>query len=64
MVQVMKEPKPSACPYCDLSMGTRGMDRCRFCDGTGSVFWVKKRCFPNTKEGYDKAKALLNEEPL
>lgn len=49
------EPKPTTCPFCDFGSGMRGMDRCAKCDGTGSVFRVGLRTFPNTKEGYDEA---------
>ena len=49
------EPIPVSCPYCDFSRGTRGMDRCAKCKGTGSVFWVGNRTYPNTKEGYEDA---------
>ena len=48
-------PKARRCHHCDLSMGTRGMDRCGKCDGTGSGFQVGLRFFPNTQEGYEAA---------
>ncbi len=48
------EPKPTACPIC--FQGYRGMDRCAKCDGTGSIFIVGGKSFPNTKDGYEKAK--------
>lgn len=48
-------PKATGCSHCDFSSGTRGMDRCRRCDGTGSVFRVGEKSFPNTREGYEKA---------
>lgn len=57
------DPKPRHCPYCDFSMGRRGMDRCATCDGTGSVFFVN-RFYPNTKEGYIEACAAAGVEPI
>ncbi len=45
----------SGCGHCDFGMGTRGMDRCAKCDGTGSVFRVGLSAFPNTEIGYLKA---------
>lgn len=55
------EPKPSMCSRCDFGSGTRGMDRCSKCAGTGSVFRVigkdGLRSFPNTREGFDAAVA-------
>lgn len=56
----MVEPKPTSCPHCDFSGGTRGMDRCSKCDGTGSVFRVGGRYYPNTKEGYEAAVKAAN----
>jgi len=50
------EPKARHCPHCDFSCGQRGMDRCHICDGTGSVFLVNGKYYPNTKDGYEKAK--------
>lgn len=50
------------CPHCDFSGGTRGMDRCHVCDGTGSVFWVYGRSYPNTEEGYNRALNALRRE--
>lgn len=51
----MKEPKVTGCT-CDFSGGTRGMDRCHRCDGTGSRFVVavdgEPFYFPNTRKGY------------
>lgn len=49
------EPAGSGCNLCDLGHGTRGMDRCAKCDGTGSVFVVGTRTFPNTERGYMEA---------
>jgi hypothetical protein len=57
----MTEPTPSGCGHCDFMTGRRGMDRCRWCDGTGSVFRVKGRIYQNTKEGYEAAVAALAE---
>lgn len=51
----MSDPKPMTCDRCDFGTGTRGMDRCSRCDGTGSIFFVAGRYFANTKEGYDAA---------
>jgi hypothetical protein len=49
------DPKPRQCDHCDFGTGTRGMDRCARCDGTGSVFIVNGRYFPNTFDGYTNA---------
>ncbi len=51
----MKEPKARHCPHCDFSSGHRGMDRCHICDGTGSVFYVGDRYYPNTEKGFRAA---------
>ena len=57
----VKEPTITRCWYCDFGAGRRGMDTCRFCKGTGSLFIVKLdnggsiRTFPNTKEGHELA---------
>ena len=41
---------------CDFSSGTRGMDRCGRCGGSGSRFIVQpNRFFPNTRIGYEHA---------
>jgi hypothetical protein len=40
---------------CDFSMGTRGMDRCSKCDGTGSRLRVGELYWPNTRDGYIEA---------
>lgn len=37
------------------------MDRCHVCDGTGSVFRVNGKVFPNTKKGYEAAIAEQQE---
>lgn len=55
------EPGALNCPFCDFSMGYRGMDRCPKCDGTGSVFFVDGRYFPNTKEGFEKAMKQIEQ---
>jgi hypothetical protein len=59
------EPKPVGCT-CDFSSGTRGMDRCSHCDGTGSRLLVvvdgQPFYFPNTKEGWGRALTKLAEE--
>jgi len=65
----MRDLKPRGCPFCDFSMGTRGMDRCSRCDGTGSVFLVGDReknphFFANTKKGYEAACAMAGIEPV
>ena len=51
--------KPATCNHCDLGSGQRGMDNCSKCDGTGSVFLVGVRSFPNTREGYEEALEAL-----
>lgn len=60
----MKKPKVIDCT-CDFSGGTRGMDRCHLCNGTGSRFLViideEAWYFPNTKEGYGKAKEKIEK---
>lgn len=57
----MAEPKIVGCT-CDFSSGTRGMDRCSRCAGTGSRFLAIGRdgpvFFPNTRDGYDRAVAI------
>lgn len=65
--------KPCECKYppravgctCDFSSGTRGMDRCARCDGTGSrlLFVIKgeARYFPNTRVGYEAGRASQSE---
>jgi hypothetical protein len=51
---------------CDMSSGTRGMDRCGRCDGTGSRLLVRSHhqifYFPNTMEGYVDALLKLGRE--
>jgi hypothetical protein len=44
-----------ACHHCGYFNRHREMDRCVRCDGTGSVFWVSGRSYPNTPKGYDAA---------
>jgi hypothetical protein len=60
----MTELKAYQCGHCDFGTGQRGMDRCAKCDGTGSVFIVGQRRFPNTKEGYEAACAALTATEL
>lgn len=57
----MIELKPSPCVVCDFQTGRRGMDRCRSCDGTGSVFWVGGCCYPNTEVGHQEAVEALEK---
>ena len=52
-------PIPRRCWFCDFGTGQRGMDLCGKRDGTGSVFVVNRKVFPNTAEGY--ADALLSQ---
>ena len=49
------EPQPQVCPHCDFGSGQRGMDRCAKCDGSGSVFIVKGKLYPNTENGFKEA---------
>lgn len=60
------EIKCIPCGHCDFSSGSRGMDRCGKCDGTGSVFVVGDQRFPNTLNGYQAAleadRARLSQE--
>ena len=60
------EPKVVGCT-CDFSQGTRGMDRCHRCDGTGSRFLVfingEGWYYPNTREGYVEAMQKLGLTP-
>lgn len=62
----MIEPKVTGCT-CDFSGGSRGMDRCSRCDGTGSRFLVALNgnvfYFPNTREGYEDACRVLGVDP-
>lgn len=50
---------------CDFSSGTRGMDRCSKCDGTGSRLRINVPdgilYFPNTKLGYQNAVEKLKK---
>lgn len=55
-----KKPTPTTCLKCQ-GWGKRGMDNCNVCGCTGSVFRVKGKTFPNTKEGYEAAKEELNK---
>ena len=60
----MDEPKTVGCT-CDFSGGTRGMDRCARCDGTGSRLFVcigdEAHYFPNTEPGYKQAQSWLRK---
>lgn len=51
---------------CDFSGGTRGMDRCHRCDGTGSRLAVSTSkgvvYFPNTETGHASALARIDGE--
>lgn len=62
----MTEPKPIGCT-CDFSSGTRGMDRCYKCDGTGSRLLASAgndlRYFPNTREGWVDACKFMCIDP-
>lgn len=45
---------------CDFSGGTRGMDRCHHCGGTGSrLFHKSGDTFPNTETGW---KAMMEKK--
>lgn len=57
------EPKASGCGHCDFGSGSRGMDRCSRCDGTGSVFIQAGATFPNTEEGYLEAVRAMIKIP-
>jgi hypothetical protein len=57
---IKPEPHPVRCNICDFGSGQRGMDRCSTCDGTGSMFVVNGRRFPNTEEGFNKALEAQN----
>ena len=64
--QSIKEPRVTSCT-CDFSGGTRGMDCCHRCDGTGSRFLVVTNgnpfYFPNTRKGYENACRILGVQP-
>lgn len=51
-------PRPSKCPQC--KGGRVGMDECEKCAGSGTVFMVKGKYYPDTREGYDAAERSLN----
>lgn len=55
------EPVPTGCWTCS-GMGYRGMDRCNYCDCTGSVFIVNGESYPNTKKGFDQAVAAMGKK--
>lgn len=52
------------CPHCDFGTGQRGMDSCGRCDGTGSIFRVGEKTYPNTKHGYLEACKAAGIEPV
>lgn len=51
-------PRPSKCPDC--KGGRVGMNECEKCAGTGTVFKVGYKFFPDTKDGYIQAERALN----
>lgn len=55
-----------SCGHCDFSAGTRGMDRCVRCDGTGSqlIIRVTGERFPNTEAGWKRLEARLADLAL
>lgn len=60
--------KAAGCEHCDFSSGTRGMDRCAKCGGTGSqlVLRATGQRFPNTEAGFarmETAHAALASAP-
>ena len=52
------------CWHCDFSMGTRGMDRCYKCDGTGSqIFHIPSKAFyPNTEDGWKELEKVHGKQ--
>jgi hypothetical protein len=58
------DPIPQVCPHCDFGSGQRGMDRCAKCDGSGSVFLVKGKLFPNTEDGFKAAVAACGRSKI
>ena len=46
-------PRPVPCPAC--KHGRVGMDCCKTCEGTGTVYKVRGKLFPDTREGYERA---------
>ena len=54
-------PRPSKCTDC--KGGTKGMDVCETCKGSGTIFRVNGSIFPDTREGYDAAERALNRYP-
>jgi hypothetical protein len=51
-------PRPSKCPDCQG--GTKGMDVCEKCAGTGTIFKVGTKTWPDTRDGYAQAERALN----
>lgn len=54
-----REPSAFTCDHCDFGSGQRGTDSCGKCGGTGSVFRVGARRYPNTRAGYIAASEHL-----
>jgi hypothetical protein len=50
-------PRPSKCGDC--RDGMVGMDMCERCAGTGTVFKVNGKLFPDTRDGYERAEKEL-----
>lgn len=50
-------PRPSACPDC--KSGRLGLDECLTCAGTGTIYKVDGKTYPDTKEGYEAAQKAL-----
>jgi hypothetical protein len=50
-------PRPSPCPECK---GRVGMDYCKTCENTGTVFRVSGKTYPDTREGYNQAERALD----
>jgi hypothetical protein len=55
-------PRPSQCPDC--RGGRIGMDDCDRCAGTGTVFHINGKYFPDTAQGYKAAEAELVNDTL
>jgi hypothetical protein len=54
-------PRPSKCTEC--KGGTKGMDVCETCKGSGTIFRVNGTVFPDTRDGYEAAERALNHVP-
>lgn len=64
MAETHRQPWAAiACSHCDFSTGTRGMDRCSHCDGTGSQLIIRAtgERFQNTEAGWGRLEARLAE---